>query len=94
MDERELAGFLEGITFRLQRLTEITEASAARQSGVMEQLSYLKKQAIGMQNALNHLRATYNHAVPPAGAHGGQRDAAETLTRQQQSDSVSELRGQ
>ena len=89
MNELELAALMESPTFRVQRLTEISEANTARQALVIEQLKYLSKQALGMQNALNHLRAAYNQDVPPAGAHGGQRDAAETVTRQQQSDSVS-----
>jgi len=76
MNELELAEIMESLTFRLQRLTEIGEANTARQALVIEQLSYLKKQAICMQNTLNNLRATYNSSVPPAGAPGEQRDAA------------------
>ena len=94
MNELELAEFMESLTFRLQRLTEISEASAARQALVIEQLTTLRKQAIGMANTLNNLRAAYNRDVLPAGAPGGQREAAETVTRQQQSESASELRGQ
>ena len=75
MNDGELSGFLNRMTLQLGRLTEIAEAQAARQLGVMEQIIYLKKQAMGMQNALNHLRATYNQGVPPAGAFGGQREA-------------------
>ena len=84
-----LAEIMESLTFRLQRLIEISEANTARQALVMEHLGYLRKQAADMENTLDNLRAAYNQAVSPAGAHGGQRDAAETVTRQQQSDSVS-----
>jgi len=94
VNERELAELMESLTFRLQRLSEIAEANTARMAGVTEQLGCLRKQATGMANTLDNLRATYNEDVPPAGAPGEQRDAAGTVTRQQQSDSVSELRGQ
>jgi hypothetical protein len=83
MNELELAELMKSLTFRLLRLTEISEANVARRALVIEQFTTLSKQAIGMQNTLNNLRAAYNSSVPPAGAPGEQREAAETVTRQE-----------
>jgi len=76
MNELELAALMESLTFRVQRLSEISEANRARMAGVTEQLGCLRKQAADMENTLNNLRATYNEDVPPAGAPGEQREAA------------------
>ena len=87
MDETELGAFLQRMTHQIGRLTEIAEAQACRQQGLVAEVKHLRVQAAGLAQQVRYLRAMYHGDAPTAWAHGEQRDAVSRHAGQQ-SDSV------